>query len=116
MAALVQKGILPFVIYEHSLLYIYDIISVITQNYLPYTTWSKKSIICDVWANNSECPECYLPFMSKGSTTYSKLSVFLVSCQFTKTYLTNFVLSRFCWIQIFIQVYPYVDYAIPLCG
>ena len=56
---------------------IHDVISVITKNYLPYSASSKKSIICEVWANNSEWMKFYLSFMSKGVTTCPKLSILL---------------------------------------
>ena len=81
IVALVQKWTLPFLLLHNSrhqiIIYIiYDVISVITKNYLPYSASSKKSIICEVWANNSEWLKCYLSFMSKGGTTCPKLSIF----------------------------------------
>ena len=37
---------------------IYDVIGVITKNYLPYSALSQKYVICEVWANNSEWLKC----------------------------------------------------------
>ena len=95
IVALVQKWTLPFLLLHNSrhqiIIYIiYDVISVITKNYLPYSASSKKYIICEVWANNSEWRKCYLSFMSKRGTFFNL-------CQFTKIYLTNFVPSWFCF-------------------
>ena len=56
---------------------IYDAISITNKNYLPYSASSKKSIICQVWANNSEWLKCYLSFISKRGTTCPKLTIFL---------------------------------------
>ena len=73
--ALVQKRTLHFVTTanpRHQIIVyiIYDVISVITKN---YSASSKKSIICEVWANNSEWLKCYLRLMSKGGTTCPEL-------------------------------------------
>ena len=98
--ALVQKHF-PLLLLHNSrhqiIVYIiHEVISVITQNYLPYSASSKKSLICEVWANNSEWLKCYLRFMSKGATTCPKLYFFFCNlCQFTKIYATNFVPSQF---------------------
>ena len=73
--ALVQKRTLHFVTTanpRHQIIVyiIYGVISVITKN---YSASSKKSIICEVWANNSEWLKCYLRLMSKGGTTCPEL-------------------------------------------
>ena len=52
--------------------------SVITKKHLPYSALSKKSIICEVQANNSEWLKCYLSFMSKGGTAFPKIINFFV--------------------------------------
>ena len=57
---------------------VYDVNSVITKNYLPHNASSKKSIICEAWANNSEWLKYYLNFVSKGYTTCTKLSFFFI--------------------------------------
>ena len=49
-----------------------DFISVITKNFLPYRASSKKSVICEVWTNNSEWLKCYLSFMPKIGITCPK--------------------------------------------
>ena len=84
IVALVQKQTLPFLLLHNSwhqiIVYIiYDVISVTTKNYLPYSASSKKYIICEVRTNNSERLKCYLSFMSKGGTACPKLSIFSVS-------------------------------------
>ena len=47
-----------------------------------------KTVICNVWVNNSKWLKCYLNFMSKWATICSKLPFFLFFfsnlCQFTK--------------------------------
>ena len=82
IVALVQKRTLPFLRLHNSrhqiIIYlVYDVINVITKNYLLYSASSKKSIICEVWASNSEWLKCYLSVMSKGGTTCPKLSISL---------------------------------------
>ena len=59
IVALVQNEHSPFLLLYNSwrkvIIYIvYDVISIITKNYLPYSASSKKYIICEVWANNCE--------------------------------------------------------------
>ena len=108
---------------------IYGVISVITKCYLPFSASSKKSIICEVWANKSESLKYYLTFMTKRGSVCSKLSIFCNLWQFAKIYVTNFVPSQFWWItdcgvndmkHIFIQIFllsdPHVDYTIRGCG
>ena len=51
---------------------IFDAISVTTKNYLPYCASNKKSIICKIWASNSDWLKRYLSFMSKGGTAWPK--------------------------------------------
>ena len=63
--------------YQIIIYIIYDAISIANKNYLPYSASSKKSINCQVWANNSEWLKCYLSFISKRGTTYPKLTIFL---------------------------------------
>ena len=78
IVALAQKRILLHNSRHQIIIYIiYDFISVITKNYLPYSASSKESIICEASANNSEWLKCYLSFMSKKGTTCPKLSSFL---------------------------------------
>ena len=135
IVALVQNEHCPFLLLHDSrhqitIYIIYDVISVITKNYLPHSASSKKSMICEVWASNSEWLKCYLRFMSKGGTTCPKLSFFFRNLyQFTKIFVTNFVPSWFWWIvdggfngikhifiQIFVQVDPHDDNTIRFYG
>ena len=82
IVALVQKRTLPSFLllrnsrYQIIIYIIYDVISVITKNYFPYSASSKKSIR-EVWANNFEWLKCYLSFMAKRGITCPKLSIFL---------------------------------------
>ena len=78
---LVQKRTLPFLLLHNSrpqiIIYIiYNVVSVINKNHLPYSASSKIYITCEVWASNSEWLKCYISFTSKGGTTCPKLSFF----------------------------------------
>ena len=78
---LVQKRTLSFLLLHNSrpqiIIYIiYNVVSVINKNHLPYSASSKISITCEVWASNSEWLKCYISFTSKGGTTCPKLSFF----------------------------------------
>ena len=85
---------------------VYDVISVITKTYLPYSASSKKSIVCEVWGNDSDWLKYYLSFMWKGGATCPKLS--LINCGFNG--------MKHIFIQISVQVDPHVDNTMRLYG
>ena len=93
--SLIPFPFLQFPVLQFWVLQTYNVISVITKNYLPNRASSKKYIICEVWAKNSECLKCYLSFKSKGGTTTCNYYSFLNLSQFPKIYVTKFDLSRF---------------------
>ena len=59
---------------------VYDVISVITKIYLPYSPSSKISIICEMFANNSESLKRYLSFFVKGRSNLPEIIYFFVIC------------------------------------
>lgn len=67
---------------------IYDVIIAIIKNYLPYSTSSKKSLICEVLANNYVM---LLKLYVKGRCTLPEIINFFCNLfQFAKINVTNF--------------------------
>ena len=97
IVTLAQKRILPCCYYWitlgiKSLFASSETSSVISQK-KNVTLSFLKSIICEVWANNYEWMKCYLRFMSKRSTTFPKLSIFVI-CANLKKYIRNYSCSK----------------------
>ena len=100
---------------------IYDVISVISKIYLPYfyNLWSR--------IKSFEWLKCYLFLSQREAKPAQNNQFFRNLSQFRKNFVTNFVPSQFLWlvdfsfndmkyifIQIFVQVDPYVDYTVEL--